>query len=63
MKIGDEINTPHGKGIILFKENFDSPRFCVKLENNPFIFPIACYFIDDLKKINSAIGEEIKENK
>ncbi len=51
MKKGDQVTTPHGEGVIVDIENFDkAKRFGVKLENNPFTFPIAYYFEKDIKK-------------
>lgn len=48
MKIGDRVDTPHGCGEIVDWEI--EKRYGVKLDNNPFDFPIAYYFPHELKK-------------
>lgn len=52
MKKGEIINTPHGKGMIECIENYsrlnDAKRVCVILKDNPFDFPIVCYWESEL---------------
>lgn len=49
MKKGDQVTTPHGKGIIVdFEKHRLYERVGVKLENNPFSFPIAYYFKNEI---------------
>ena len=45
MRAGDQVTTPDGKGIIVAFEKFRfTERIGVKLDVNPFPFPIAYYF-------------------
>jgi hypothetical protein len=55
MKIGDRANTEHGEGVIVDIETISDkyPRFGVKLDNNPFTFPIAYYFISEINKLTN----------
>ena len=53
MKAGEKINTPDGAGTISFIEEFRMcTRVCVELENNPFNYPIVCYFVEEIKNFN-----------
>lgn len=54
MKKGDIVITPNGKGVVEYKEFYsrisaDNERICVKLDNNPFSFPVACYWVSEIK--------------
>lgn len=52
--IGSEVVTPHGKGIIVAEEVFRTcGRWGVKLDKNPFSFPVAFYFKNEIQR---AIG-------
>lgn len=47
------IQTPHGPGcVVAFEEFRTCSRVGVKLVKNPFSFPVAFYFTDELKKLN-----------
>ena len=49
MKIGSEVTTPDGPGVIVDIESFRTcTRYLVKLELNPFSFPVACYFDNEI---------------
>jgi hypothetical protein len=53
MKKGDIVNTPNGKGVIVDTEEYSrigSNRYGVKLENNPFWYPVAYYFTNEITK-------------
>ena len=53
MRKGQKVETPHGLGAIQDIENcYRLKRYGVKLENNPFSFPIAYYFKHELKLIS-----------
>lgn len=50
MKIGAKVITPHGLGIIVQEEVFRTcERWGVKLDINPFSFPIAFYFKNEIR--------------
>lgn len=52
MKKGNTVTTPHGKGIIVDLEKFRlTERVGVKLDQNPFRFPIAYFFKHEIKEI------------
>jgi hypothetical protein len=45
LKIGSIVTTPHGNGVIVDEEVFRTcQRWGVKLDKNPFSFPVAYYF-------------------
>lgn len=49
IKKGSIVKTPHGKGKIVAEEVFRTcERWGVKLDNNPFSFPIAFYFKNEI---------------
>ncbi len=50
MKKRQKVKTPHGEGVIVDIEDFKTKRYGVELKDNPFSFPIAYYFKDELKK-------------
>ncbi|MFA5715042.1 MAG: hypothetical protein WC998_04850 [Candidatus Paceibacterota bacterium] len=51
MKITDKVETPHGPGVIVDIEKHNKfNRYGVKLDVNPFTFPVAYYFEKDLKQ-------------
>jgi hypothetical protein len=48
-KIGDMVTTTHGKGTVVNFEQFRlTERVGVELENNPFSFPVAYYFLNEI---------------
>jgi hypothetical protein len=48
-KISDIVRTPHGKGTIVKFEQFRlTERVGVELENNPFSFALAYYFLNEI---------------
>lgn len=50
MKIGDKVDTPHGAGVIVDEEVFRTcQRWGVKLDANPFSFPVAFYFKNEIQ--------------
>ncbi len=52
MKKGERIETPHGPGEIVDIEKHNKfNRYGVKLDVNPFTFPVAYYFEKDLKDL------------
>ena len=52
MKIGDRVKTEHGEGEIVDIESFDKgDRYGVKLDNNPFTFPVAYYFKNEIMAV------------
>ena len=52
MKLSDPVLTPHGKGIIVdFEKTRWYTRAGVKLEQNPFTFPVAYYFVAEIKTL------------
>lgn len=53
MNIGDEIFTPNGKGEVAGFEKYsktENNRVGIILENNPFNFPVAFYFLNEITK-------------
>lgn len=48
---GHTVDTSDGKGVIKVIEILGSRRFGVELENNPFSFPIAFYWLRELRRI------------
>lgn len=57
MKKGDKVITPHGDGVIVDVEKYNNlKRYGIQLENNPFSFPVAYYFKEDvlLKELSHA---------
>jgi hypothetical protein len=51
MKPNTRVTTPHGEVIIVDIENFGKKRYGVKLDVNPFTFPVAYYFEKEIKII------------
>jgi len=52
IKIGVTVETPHGNGIVVSEEVFKgSERWGVKLDNNPFSFPVAFFFKNEVEKV------------
>lgn len=53
MKIGDRITTPQGEGNIVDLEIYsrmnNAKRWGIELDNNPFAFPVAYYWEEELK--------------
>ena len=48
-KIGDKVNTEHGKGVIVAIEKYNHfNRYSVELEKNPFKFPVAYFFNEEI---------------
>lgn len=51
MAPGDRVLTPHGYGTVTDREEFRTCcRVGVKLDNNPFSWPIAWYFEKEVRK-------------
>lgn len=51
IKIGTKVLTPHGTGLVVSEEVFRTcERWGVKLDKNPFTFPVAFYFKEEVKK-------------
>jgi hypothetical protein len=53
IKIGDRITTPDGVGVVLEMEKYSEAtnnRYGIKLDTNPYTFPIAFYFHHETKK-------------
>jgi hypothetical protein len=47
---GDTVITPHGVGTVCgFEVLRTTERVQVKLNDNPFSFPVACYFLYEVK--------------
>lgn len=60
IKIGSKVKTPHGTGIVVQEEVFRTcQRWGVMLDKNPFTFPIAFYFKEEIKKNQNAIAVNI----
>jgi len=54
MKKGDIVTTPHGKGVIVDFEKFRlTDRVGVKLDQNPFSFPVAYFFTHEIKLLKT----------
>ena len=55
IKIGDTIETPDGIGVVVNIEEYSRlgglKRYCVQIPNS--IFPVMCYFEDEVKLINN----------
>jgi len=48
-KVGDTVTTPHGEGTIVKFEQFRlTERVGVELASNPFSFPVAYYFLNEI---------------
>jgi hypothetical protein len=53
MKKGTGVKTKHGEGLIVDIEKHDKAnRYGVKLDDNPFTFPIAYYFEKEITLIH-----------
>lgn len=52
MKKGDIVDTPHGRGVVVDFEKFRlTDRVGVKLDRNPFSFPVAYFFKSEIKAL------------
>lgn len=52
IKINTTVWTPYGSGVVVSEEVFKgSERWGVKLDNNPFSFPIAFFFKKEVENI------------
>lgn len=55
LSIGSNVWTPYGSGVIVEEEVFRTcQRWGVKLDNNPFSFPIAFFFKKEVEHILDA---------
>lgn len=53
MKTGDKVKTPDGEGVVVDTEEFyNIKRYGIRLENNPFTFPVAYYFRKEINRHN-----------
>lgn len=53
MKNGDRVETPQGKGTIVDAEAYsriDDKRYGIKLDDNPFFYPVAYYWTHEITK-------------
>ena len=56
MKKGIRVKTKHGEGVIVDIEKHDKAnRYGVKLDINPFTFPIAYYFEKEITLLDGKI--------
>lgn len=52
LSIGARVETPHGRGQIVDEEVFRTcERWGVKLDKNPFPFPVAFYFKNEIRRV------------
>lgn len=54
IKIGDRISTPDGVGVVVEMEKYSDSRFNrygVQLYKNPYSFPVAFYFHQEVEKV------------